>query len=144
MATEWRFTENQKHCLYLHSCCWVENHRKRIAFIASVCLCGSLFCFLAYLMTTEVLKGQEDTIDAVRITALRERVKSVEDAGERQWITIGTLQTDMAAVKADMASMKDSQSMNTHLLYAIIGALAIKIALELLGRKTPKEDEERE
>ena len=145
MATDWRLEKNKSCCLYSNTFCWIEHHRNKIAFISTACLCGALFCLVAYLVTIEALNAQEETIDQVRITALRERIKAVEDTSERQWTAVGTLQTDMAAVKADIASMKDAQTMNTHLLYTVIGALAIKIALELLGRKTfTDREEERE
>ena len=112
---------------------WMIRHRRVILMTSNLCLAAALFCMLGYTMSAEVIRGQEEGSaysnpeNSVRIAALRERMRSIEDEEQRQWSSIIALQTDMATNKADIASIREGQETNTHLLYAVIAAVLIQI-----------------
>ena len=123
---------------------WMHPRRRTVLLVSDACLAGSLWCCLVYFVGASLLGGQfvpaqdlHDTIveNTIKIQAQGDRIEKLESDQVRLWGAIGTLQTDIASVKADISSMKDGQKGITEMLYVILGSLIIKIVIDVMRNK---------
>lgn len=119
---------------------WIHARRQGIARAADILIAASLWCFLVYFMGGSIIGGQtnaadlRDTIvaDTIKIQSHNDRIEKLELDQNRQWNTIGALQTDDATLKAEYLEMKSGLEDVTHILYVILAAIILKSVIDVL------------
>ena len=129
---------------------WMWAHRRVMLVVIDWTFIGAIFCFFMWASSINQMKAGQDGLslrdtvmtDTEKIRGMDRRVDALETDQGKQWGAISGLKDSMATLQIDMSAVKADLATVLRFVYAILGAILVKGIIDVLkSRKAPEEKE---